>query len=191
MKSKTLYIGLVAIVIISALSGCIQETSEIRTPDEAPQPNITPPAATPDTALPTSEVTPPSASEDEPSADKSVAVGDNVTLVIASEDELLGKYEESDRLFKRTEKGNWITYRHPPHPPRMIDGAIIEKDRRVYIYIFDRSTKELLKKNIHWHDDLPEHLPPIISRGEAESIAGGKLCILTFGISPRTRIFSQ
>ena len=108
--------------------------------------------------------------------------------VIASEDELLEKYEKSDSVFKRTEKGNWITYRHPPHPPRMIDGAIVEKDRRVYI--FDRSTKELLEKNIHWRDDLPEHLPPIITREEAESMVGGKIMYTDLWyISPESDIF--
>ena len=57
MKSKILYIGIVAIVIISALSGCIQETSEIRTPDEAPQPSVTSTSTPSLTPSPTSKDT--------------------------------------------------------------------------------------------------------------------------------------
>ena len=85
--------------------------------------------------------------------------------VIASEDELLGKYEKSDLLFKRMEIGNMIVYGHH----RKIDDAIVEGDR--INYQFDKSTKELKKRIIHWRDDLPEHLPHVISKEEAESIA--------------------
>jgi hypothetical protein len=85
--------------------------------------------------------------------------------VIASEDELLGKYEKSDLPFKRTEIGSMILYGHH----RKIDDAIVEGD---YInYQFDKDTKELKKKTVRWRDDLPENLPPVISKEEAESIA--------------------
>ena len=95
--------------------------------------------------------------------------GDNATLVTPSKDELLGKYEKSDRLFKRIERHGRIIYRRQ----RTIDDAIVEKDRRVYI--FDRSTKELIEKDIHWRDNLPEHLPQIITREEAEFMVEGKI----------------
>jgi uncharacterized membrane protein YkoI len=91
--------------------------------------------------------------------------GVNFTMVTPSEDELLGKYEKSDRQFKRTELGNRIVYGHH----RRIDDVIVEGDR--INYQFDKSTKELKKRIIHWRDDLPEHLPPVISKEEAESIA--------------------
>jgi len=89
----------------------------------------------------------------------------NESLVIASEDELLGRYEKSDRLFIKKVIGDTIVYRHQ----RMIDDAIVEGDR--IVYQFDKDTKELKKKIIHWRDDLPEHLPPVISKEEAELIA--------------------
>jgi hypothetical protein len=38
-------------------------------------------------------------------------------------------------------------------------------------YVFDKDTKELIKRIDRWQDDLPEHLPPVISKEEAESIA--------------------
>ena len=89
--------------------------------------------------------------------------------VIASEDELLGKYEKSDRLFKKFVSDRTIVYLHQ----RKIDDAIVEKD---YInYQFDKNTKELIKKTVHWRDDLPEHLPKIITREEAESMVEGKI----------------
>ena len=101
----------------------------------------------------------------------------NVSWVIASEDELLGKYEKSDRLFKRVERRNKIIYWHL----RMIDDAIVEGDYRNYQ--FDKDAKELKKKIIHWRDDLPEHLPPVISKEQAESIAGGGSATLYY-LSP-------
>jgi len=89
--------------------------------------------------------------------------------VIASEDELLGKYEKSDRSFKKFVSDRTIVYLHQ----RKIDDAIVEKD---YInYQFDKNTKELIKKTVHWRDDLPEHLPKIITREEAESMVEGKI----------------
>jgi len=93
----------------------------------------------------------------------------NESWVIPSEDELLGKYEKSDLPFKRAEIGNMIVYGYQ----RKIDNATVEGD---YInYQFDKDTKELKKKIIHWRDDLPEHLPPVIPEEEAESIVRGKV----------------
>ena len=89
----------------------------------------------------------------------------NVSWVIASEDPLLGEYEESDLLFKRDVTDDKIIYWHL----RMIDGAIVEGDR--IVYQFDKDTKKLIKKIVDWRDDLPEYLPPVISKEEAESIA--------------------
>ncbi len=102
--------------------------------------------------------------------------------VITSEDELLKKLEESDKKFKRQEISNTIVYWHQ----RMIDDAIVEGD---YInYQFDKDTKELKKKIINWRDDLPEHLPSVIPKEQAESIAGGGSATLYF-ISPESSIF--
>jgi len=103
----------------------------------------------------------------------------NESLVIASKDELLGKYEKSDRLFIKKVIGDTIVYGHK----RMIDDAIVEGDR--IVYQFDKDTKELKKKIIHWRDDLPEHLPPVISKEQAESIAGGGSATLYY-LSPET-----
>ena len=103
---------------------------------------------------------------------------ENESWVIASDDELLGKYEKSDREFQRNDVGNFISYVHQ----RTIDGIIVDGDQ--IIYTFDKSTKELIDKTIHWQDDLPEHLPPVIPKEQAESIAGGGSATLRF-VSPK------
>ncbi len=105
-------------------------------------------------------------------------------LVAAGSDDLLRKYETGDREFRKTESGDAIIYWHS----RMIDEAIVEKD---YIrYEFDKNTKELIEKDVRWRDDLPEHLPPIISREQAEAMVEGKIQFsrLLF-ISPETNVY--
>ena len=109
----------------------------------------------------------------------------NECWVIASEDELLGKYEKSDLLFNRDVTDDKIIYWHD----RKIDGAIVEKD--FINYQFDKDTKELIKKTVRWRDDLPEHLPPIITKEEAEAMVGGKIMYTNLWfISPESHIFS-
>jgi len=88
-----------------------------------------------------------------------------VTTVTPNADELLGKYEKIERQFERQETDNKIVYWHQ----RKVDGAIVEGDR--IVYQFDKDTKKLIKKIVNWRDDLPEHLPPVIPKEEAESIA--------------------
>ena len=102
----------------------------------------------------------------------------SVTSVTPSEDELLGKYEKSDRTFKKSITNRTIIYVHY----RSIDGVPVDGDHR--IYVFDKNTKALIRKAIYWRDDLPEHLPPVISKEQAESIAGGGSATLRF-VSPQ------
>jgi hypothetical protein len=103
---------------------------------------------------------------------------------ITCEDDLLQKLETSDIEFRKSELGDLIAYKHS----RMIDEAIVEFD---YIrYVFDKNTKELIEKDVHWQDDLPEHLPPIISREEAESMVEGKIDSASlYYISPESVVF--
>ncbi len=98
----------------------------------------------------------------------------NVSWVIASEDELLGEYEKSDRAFKKSISNRTITYVHR----RKIDGVMVTRDR--ITYVFDKNTKELIRKDAQWRDDLPEHLPLVIPKEQAESIAGGGSATLYF-----------
>ena len=99
-------------------------------------------------------------------------------------DALLGKYETGDREFNRYEIGSKIVYFHQ----RMIGDAIVEGD---YIrYQFDKDTEELLDKEVHWRDDLPEHLPAVISKEEAESMVNGTIqSSRLYFISPESDVF--
>ena len=72
--------------------------------------------------------------------------------VSAASDNLLGKYEKSNRKFKRVEIGNNIVYFHQ----RKIDGVAVEKD--FIIYKFDKNTGKFIDKKVKWRTDLPE--PP-------------------------------
>jgi len=97
---------------------------------------------------------------------------------ITCEDDLLRELETSDKEFTRHEIGDVIVYGHQ----RMIDEAIVGGD---YMrYVFDKNTKELIEKDVHWRDDLPEHLPPIISREEAESMVEGEIQSTSLDLIP-------
>lgn len=104
--------------------------------------------------------------------------------VITCEEDLLRKLETSDKEFIKSELGDLIAYKHL----RMIDEAIVEKD---YIrYVFDKNTGELIEKDVHWRDDLPEHLPPIISREQAESMVRGEIdSAALYFIDPESNVF--
>ena len=60
----------------------------------------------------------------------------NVSWVIVNEDPLLGKYEKSDRAFKKSVSNRTITYVHE----RKIDGVEVTEDR--IAYVFDKNTKK-------------------------------------------------
>ena len=87
---------------------------------------------------------------------------------ITCQDDLVKKLETTDKEFKISEVGKFVSYGYQ----RMIDEAIVAGDR--IVYVFDKNTGKLFDKDFHWRDDLPEHLPPIISREEAESMVDGK-----------------
>ena len=103
---------------------------------------------------------------------------------VGSNNDLLGRYEKGDKQFDRYEIGDKIVYFHQ----RMIDDATVEGD---YIrYQFDRHTKELLNKGIHWRDDLTEHLPAVISQEHAESLLIGEVRFSKlYIISPESYVF--
>jgi cell division protein FtsL len=104
--------------------------------------------------------------------------------VIAKEEHLLGNYEKSDKEFKRYEISDMTIYWHQ----RMIDDAIVEFD---YIrYEFDKNTKELIERDVHWRDGLPEKLPSIISSEQAESRIRGQIVFTKlYYISPESNVF--
>jgi hypothetical protein len=94
----------------------------------------------------------------------------NNVLAITNPIEVLQKYEADYKQFKEIKIDNKSVY----FQQRMIDGVIVEKNFKVYQ--FDENGN-LLKKNIYWREDLPEHLPPtkIISKEKAESMVNGTI----------------
>ena len=113
-----------------------------------------------------------------------MAVGIASSSAVPGDDDLLAKYETPDKEFKRFEIGDMIVYFHQ----RMIDDAIVEKD--FIVYQFDKDTKELLNKKIHWQSGLPEHVTPKITKEEAESRVKGEVQFTRlYIISPESDVF--
>jgi hypothetical protein len=98
---------------------------------------------------------------------------------------LLGKYEPGYKEFKEIETNDKIVYFHQ----RKIDEAVVEKD--FMVYQFDRNTRELLARNSHWRNDLPEHLSKsIIAKERAESLVEGEVQFSKmYIISPESDVF--
>jgi len=114
-----------------------------------------------------------------------IVYGNNATFVTPGEDKLLGKCEDGNLSFAKLERHGRVIYWHH----RIIDGAIVELDRKVDI--FDAETEELIESSVlNWRDDLPDHLPPIITKEEAEGIAGGSSATLYF-IDPESIRFYE
>ncbi|NMG82663.1 MAG: hypothetical protein GIS02_00450, partial [Methanosarcinales archaeon] len=172
MKSKTLYIGLAVVAIGLLVVGIVVFTSGgdlLEKPEVSDQEQAANESVVDDETL------------RENHDDSAIPVAQMVT---PNEDELLGRYEKSDRSFERAEIGDMIVYGHQ----RKIDDAIVAGDR--IVYQFDKDTKELKKKIIHWRDDLPEHLPPVIPKEHAESLVRGKVQFTTlYFILPDTPVF--
>jgi len=105
-------------------------------------------------------------------------------LVTPKDDALLGRYETGDMKFEKLEIGDKIVYWHQ----RTIDGAIVEGD--FILLQFDKTTKELLKREVLWRDDLPEHSNLTISEEQAESIVNGQnVSAELYIISPESEVF--
>ena len=109
-----------------------------------------------------------------------VFVGESV----AEHNDLIKKYETGDKKFKRFEIGNTISYFHQ----RIIDGAVVEND--FIVYQFDRRTKELIDKKMHWRTDLPEQIATKITQKHAESMVKGEVqSAKLYIISPESHVF--
>lgn len=113
-----------------------------------------------------------------------MAVGIATSSAVPGDDDLLAKYETHDKEFKRFEIGDMIVYFHQ----RTIDEATVEKD--FIVYQFDKDTKKLLNKKIHWRNGLPEHVTPKITKEEAESRVRGEVQFTRlYIISPESDVF--
>jgi hypothetical protein len=113
-----------------------------------------------------------------------MTIGIVTSVAVPGDDDLLAKYEKGDKEFKRFQIGDMIVYFHQ----RMVDEAIVEKD--FIVYQFDKDTKELLNKKMHWRSDLPEHVTPRVTKEEAESMVKGEVQFTKlYIISPESDVF--
>ncbi|MBA7504705.1 hypothetical protein ES706_03359 [subsurface metagenome] len=102
--------------------------------------------------------------------------------VVANEAEFLAKCEHCDIAFERYDFGSGtIVYYHG----RMIGEARVELDG--INYQFNKDTGNFENKIVHWRDDLPDKLPPIISKEEAMAIGGGTKAYLLY-IDPESSV---
>ena len=107
-------------------------------------------------------------------------------MVAPGEDSLLGRHEQSDKVFKklRSDEVKIISYFHQ----RKIGEAIVEKD--FIRYRFHMDTGELIDEKKRWREDLPDQLPPIIRKQEAELMVEGEVRFSTLNyISPESEVF--
>ena len=101
--------------------------------------------------------------------------------VVANETEFLAKCEQYNISFEQYVVNDTIIYYYQ----RMIGEAIVEKD--IINYQFYKDTGIFKKKLVHWRNDLPDKLPPIISKEQAMAIGGGtKACL--FYIDPDSSV---
>jgi hypothetical protein len=107
-----------------------------------------------------------------------------VSPVMGQSDSLISAYESNAEEFTRVEIGNKIVY----YKQRLIGQAIVEKD--LTVYQFDKDTKQLLDKKVSFRPDLPESLPEVIAKEQAEALAEGEVQFSQlYFISPESDVF--
>jgi predicted outer membrane repeat protein len=98
--------------------------------------------------------------------------------------DLLKQYEPDYENFKGLEIADKIVY----FQQRKIEEAIVQMD--YILYHFDKQTQELLDVKVHWREDLPEKLPEIISKEQAEAMVEGQVQYSgLFYICPNSAVF--
>ena len=101
-----------------------------------------------------------------------------------SKDPLLQSVENSDRVFRRLQIDRIVSYFHQ----RKIGQAVVEKD--FVRYKFDLDTGGLIDKKVRWRAGLPDRVEPVVTRADAESLAGGPIeRSRLYIISPESSVF--
>jgi len=99
-------------------------------------------------------------------------------------DDLTAMSETYGTDFRRVEVGDLIVF----YQQRTVDEAIVEGD--YIVHQFDRTTGEFLQERIHWREDVPEQVVPLITREEAESMVYGDIEFTKlYIISPESHVF--
>lgn len=109
---------------------------------------------------------------------------DNPSSEESKKEKLLKQYEDDYEEFEEIEINDKTIF----YQQREIEGAIVEKDFKVYQ--FDSEDEELLGTNINWREDLPEYTSPQITKEQAESMVEGEVQFSKlYIISPDSDIF--
>jgi len=104
--------------------------------------------------------------------------------VIASQDELLSRYDQSDRVYEWVQIDSFKSYFHQ----RKIGEATVEKD--FIRYIFNVNTGELIEQTTQWQDGLPKQVSPVIAKAQVESLVEGVVdTTRLYFISPHTDVY--
>jgi len=99
---------------------------------------------------------------------------------------LLRNYEKDYRNFEEKEIGDKVVY----FQQRKIGGAVVELD--YVLYHFDKESKKFVDKKVKLRDDLPDKLPKIIAKEQAETFAEGKVeSSMLYFISPESDVFAD
>ncbi|MCK5229523.1 MAG: hypothetical protein KAR13_04615 [Desulfobulbaceae bacterium] len=115
-----------------------------------------------------------------------VMAAQKVDRVAPNEDDMLYSVDKSDRVFTRLEntKIKIVSFFHR----RNIGEAIVEKD--FIRYQFDTETGELIEEKRQWRKGLPDHVTPVTTREQAESMVEGEATSShLYIISPESEIF--
>lgn len=134
------------------------------------------------------EIDSPSAAANQPSPAEQVVKAHKVSRIRTLDDAMLSSVEKSDREFIRSENPliNVVSFFHE----RKIGEAIVEND---YIrYMFDAKSGAKTEEVKKWRQGLPDKLPQVISRAEAEAqvtAAGIVQSSRLMYISPNSEIF--
>ncbi len=99
--------------------------------------------------------------------------------------DLLKNLETGYEQFEEIEIGDKIVYFYQ----RVVGNAIVEKD--FIVYYFNKDTQELIAKNSHWREDIPENLPEMmVTKEQAEAVVGGEVQYSKlYYISPESDVF--
>ncbi len=102
----------------------------------------------------------------------------------AASTDLLKQYDSDYQNFKGLEIADKIVY----FQQRKIEEAIVQMD--YILYHFDKQTQKLQDVKVHWREDLPERLPKIISKEQANMMVGGQVRYSgLFYICPNSPVF--
>jgi len=104
--------------------------------------------------------------------------------VIANQEELLRKYDNSDRVYSKLQIDTVVSFFYQ----RMIGEAIVEKD--FIRYQFNVNTEELIEDSTQWRAGLPENVEPFITMEQVETMVDGDVqSSRLYFISPNTDVF--